>query len=47
MSQYAVLGRLFPNRGIFDLSRDSPRTLSWGIFSRPYGTARWHVLTQD
>jgi hypothetical protein len=21
--------------------------MSWDTFSRPYGTARWHMLTQD
>ena len=48
MPQDAVLGRLFPDPGIFDLSRDSPRTLSWGVFSRPYGTARFRTfITQD
>jgi hypothetical protein len=26
---------------------ENPRIASWGIFSRPYGTTRWHVLTQD
>jgi hypothetical protein len=28
--------------------RDSqPRTMSWDIFTRPCGTDRWRMLTQD
>ena len=41
-----VLGRLLPNRGIFDLSRDSPRTGVLGHFQPSLRDSIRVVLTQ-
>jgi hypothetical protein len=47
MTQCAILGCFYLSIGLFAIRGSQPRTMSWDTFSRPYGTARWHMLTQD
>jgi hypothetical protein len=42
MTQDAILGYFYPWNELFAISGSQPRTMSWVILSRPYGTTRWH-----
>ena len=46
ITQDAILGTHTSKR-IIRNSGQQPRTMSWVTFSRPCGTTRWHLLTQD
>jgi hypothetical protein len=47
ITQDAILGYFYRRNGLFAIRNSQPRTMSWVTFSRPCGTARWHMLTQD
>jgi hypothetical protein len=45
--QDAILGYLSLKNGLFAIRGSQPGTMSWVTFSRPSGTCRWQMLTQD
>jgi hypothetical protein len=47
ITQDAILGTSTSEMDCSRFGAAKPRTLSWVTFSRPCGTARWHLLTQD